>query len=108
MRKLPEVQSSKPNETLRSYFAVVQKEIGDLTGTQRETQLQRYVSYIELEAQKAKSIAVRLQLRINLQSMLEKLGEVLPEAEIEVNVKARTNKALPRFGDEAYYEVQLI
>ena len=107
MRKLPEVQSSKPNDVLRPYFEAVQKEIGDLSGSQRETQLQRYASYIELEAQKTKSIAVRLQLRINLQTMLEKLGEIVPEAEIEVNVKARTNKALPRFGDEAYYEVQL-
>jgi len=106
MRKLPEVKGSKPNETLRPYFDAVQKEISNLSGSQRDTQLQRYISHIEAEAQHA-SIAVRLQLRINLQTMLEKLGEVLPDAEIEVNVKAKTYKALPRFGDEAYYEVQL-
>ena len=105
MKKLPPVQSHKPNEVLKPYFDVVQKELSNLSGSQRETRVQQYVSYIELEAQRATLIAVRMQLRINLQTMLEKLGEVLPEAEIEVNVRAKPSKPLPRFGDEAYYEV---
>jgi hypothetical protein len=108
MKKLPEVQSHNPNETLKPYFDAIQKEISNLSGAQRDMQLQRYVSHIELAAQRTKSIGVRIQLRINLQAMLEKLGEVLPQTEIEVTVKPKyAHKPKPRFGDEAYHEVQL-
>lgn len=104
MKKLPEIQSSKPNIALAPYFESIYREISNLDGVERDTRLQRYVSYLEVEAQRSTSVATRVQLRINIQALLEKLGDYEPVAEI--TVKAKRNRALPRFSDEAYYDLQ--
>lgn len=103
LKPIPEIKTKVANETLAPYFKNIYAELMAISAGVRETRIRQYTSYIEGFAQKKSTpVVVRMQLRINLKALLEKLGEV-PERQ-ELTVKAH-NRKLPKFGDEAYYEV---
>ena len=103
MTKIPEIHTKIVNDTLQPYFNSLYAELRILEEPKRTQCLKNYQVYIETEAQKSHSWVIRMQLRINMQALIEKLGESLI---IEVNVKPRLRKAIkPRFSDEAYYEI---
>lgn len=89
---------------LQPYFDIVYRDLAVLTDSQRTVQLKQYSAYIELSAQKAKSAGVRMQLRINLHALRERLGE--SKKTIEVNVRPRSKSArISRLDDAAYVEL---
>ena len=105
MIKLPKITTKIVNESLAPYFEQVLREIQQLAGIQRETRIKQYSAYLESEAQKVDSKTVRIQIRINLHALLEKVG-VLETPQIEINVRPNPHPApRPRFGNEAYYEL---
>ena len=104
MRKIPEITTKVANDSLRPYFEQIFLELVSLYGSQRNIKIRQYTVHIEAEAQKASSISARMQLRINLHSLLEKLG--VYDTPIEVNVNPRHKSVqYPRFSDEAYTEL---
>ena len=105
MLKLPTVTTKVANESLQPYFEKVYQELQALSGAQRESHVSKYCSYIEKAAQETTNKAIRIQLRINLQALLNRLGELEPPFEITVGTTGSTKQ--PRFGDEAYYEIPL-
>jgi hypothetical protein len=104
MKKIPAITTKIANETLQPYFDALYRELSPLSDKQRSVQIQQYKSYIESEAQKTKSSGIRMQLRINLHSMLEKLGEGQKQIEVNVRPKA-SSKNCYRSNNEAYIEL---
>ena len=73
MIKIPNVAPSVRvvNQVLQPYFKQIANEVRPLSATRRHMTLHSYKSYLEHEAQKTNSIALRMQLRINLATLLE-------------------------------------
>lgn len=104
MKKLPEIKTKIANDTLGPYFDQIFLELMALGESQRDIQLQRYMNYLENTAQEAKSTSIRIQIRINLKALLDKLGTLQETTEVNVRPKPNGTK-YPRFGEEAYYEI---
>jgi len=73
MIKIPNVAPSVRivNQVLQPYFKQIANEVRPLSAMRRHSVLHIYKAYLEHEAQKASNIALRMQLRINLATLLE-------------------------------------
>jgi len=86
MLKIPSIDPKIKivNQVLQPYFDSIASEIRPLIGLQRHKRLQMYRQYIENEARSSKRMVVRMQLRINLSSLLERFNYYGPETEVNV------------------------
>ena len=86
MKTLPIIDSTTPvvNTVLAPYFQDVARELRFMTDDQRSAHLEQYKSYIEKEASTTKSRSLRLQLRINMQSLIQHFSSEEPSYEITV------------------------
>ena len=73
MIKIPVIDPSTRiiNVALQPYFKQIANEVRPLNTMRKHTVLHSYKRYLEHEAQMTRSVALRMQLRINLVALLE-------------------------------------
>ena len=73
------------NETLAPYLRLIEVELSKCeSNTEQRALLQKYRIYIEKEAQKTKKIGVRMQLRINMKALQNRIELVTIDKEVNV------------------------
>lgn len=74
MKTLPDLSAvSVVNDVLYPYFQSIESEIRVASEETRQTLFNSYREYLEKEAQKTTRISVRIQLRINIAALKNKL-----------------------------------
>ena len=93
MLKLPNIDTKVKiiNGQLKPYFHRIETEIRLLSFNKQKNRLQKYKIYIEKQARKTDSRCLRMQLRINLQSLLEKF-DIIKVGNRVPNVYPSSNK----------------
>ena len=104
MKILPNLTAvAVPNDALHPYFLSIENEIRFAPEETRQALFTAYREYLEKEAQATTRIAVRMQLRINVASLKNKL---FPQGNpIPVHMHAKAPKTWEYELQELEYEV---